>query len=77
MRRFDRLEHLEHLEQRLTTQPLRAERETDHAIPEKQVEALRHYEEALSRFGRLVVYTQLTGESGVSIPTGIIEATAL
>jgi hypothetical protein len=59
----------QHLEQRLRTQVLRAEEEVDQAIPDKQEEALQHYEEALSRFGRLVVSRRLTRESRKKIPT--------
>jgi hypothetical protein len=56
-------ERHEQLEQRLRTAVLRAEDEVDQALPEKQEEALQHYEKALSRFSRLVVYRQLSGES--------------
>jgi len=63
------IERIEHLEQRLRTQVLRAEKEVDQAIPDKREEALQHYEEALSRFGRLVVYRRLTRESRAKIPT--------
>jgi hypothetical protein len=53
----------EQLEQRLRTALLRAEDEVDQALPEKQEEALQHYEKALSRFSRLVVCRRLSGHS--------------
>ena len=59
------LERHEQLEQRLRTALLRAEDEVDQALPEKQEEALQHYEDAVRRFSRLVVYRQLSGESRV------------
>ena len=52
------------LEQRLITALLRAEDQVDKALPEDQEEALQHYENAVCRFSRLVVYRQLSGESG-------------
>jgi phosphoenolpyruvate-protein kinase (PTS system EI component) len=51
-------------EQRLRAALLRAEDEVDQALPEKQEQALQHYEKALSRFSRLVVYRRLSEESG-------------
>jgi hypothetical protein len=54
------------LEQQLRTRLLRVEKEVDQAIPEKQDEALQHYQEALSLFGRLVLSRQLSGEAGAS-----------
>jgi hypothetical protein len=55
----------EQLEQRLKTAVLRAEEEINQALAEEQDLALQHYEKAVSRFSRLVVYRQLTGESRV------------
>jgi hypothetical protein len=58
------LERHERLEERLRTDLLRAEKELNQVLPEKQEEALQHYEKAVGRFSRLVVYRQLSGESG-------------
>ena len=57
------LERREQLERRLRTELLRAEKELTQAPPGKQEEALQHYEKALGRFSRLVVYRQLSGDS--------------
>ena len=57
------LERHEHLEQRLRTELLRAEKEVNQALPDEQEVALQHYEKAVCRFSRLVVYRQLSGES--------------
>ena len=56
------LERHEQLEQRLRMELLRAEKELNQALPEKHEEARQHYEKALCRFSRLVVYRQLSGE---------------
>jgi hypothetical protein len=55
----------EGLDRQLMTELLKAEVQLKQAPPERHAEALRHYEEALGRFSRLVVYGQLPGESGV------------
>jgi hypothetical protein len=53
----------EQLQGQLLTELLRAEQEVDQALPEEQEVALQHYEKAVRRFSRLVVYRQLSGES--------------
>jgi hypothetical protein len=60
-------DRLEQLEQRLRTELLRAEKEINEALPEEQEVALQNYEKAVCRFSRLVVYRQLTGESGARL----------
>lgn len=51
------------LEERLRTELLRAEKEVNQAQPDEQEVALQHYEKAVCRFSRLVVYRRLSGES--------------
>jgi hypothetical protein len=58
------LERHQQLGRRLRMQVLRAEEEVNQASPERQEEALQHYEVALYRFSRLVAHRHLNEESG-------------
>jgi hypothetical protein len=53
------------IEEQLSTELLKAERELIQATPESRREALQCYREVLDRFSRLVVYRPLAGESSV------------